>query len=87
MGLYQRLLHTVSLCALNDGEPYSNGDVTESLARALRRQPPRSSRADRLLRTPLVFETLEPRVLLSSDPFTAAAQNLLVGLQAFETWS
>ncbi|HTW68745.1 MAG TPA: right-handed parallel beta-helix repeat-containing protein, partial [Acetobacteraceae bacterium] len=39
------------------------------------------------MRTPLVFETLEPRILLSSDPFTAAAQNLLIGLQSFENWT
>jgi hypothetical protein len=53
----------------------------------LRQSPhaPQSRRADRLSRTPLVFETVEPRVLLSSDPFTAAAQNALLGLHSFAT--
>jgi hypothetical protein len=46
------------------------------------------ARADRLQRTPLLFETLEPRVLLSSDPLTAAAQTaLLGGLHSFENWT
>ncbi len=38
--------------------------------------------------SPLVFETLEPRVLLSGDPLTAAAQTgLLAGLEALQSWS
>ena len=46
------------------------------------------NRTDRLLRTPLLFETLEPRVLLSGDPITAAAQTaILSGLQSFQTWT
>jgi hypothetical protein len=54
-------------------------------ARALFGHP---AHADRLLRTPLTFETLEPRILLSGDPITLAVQQALVsGLQSFEAWT
>ncbi|HEY4171453.1 MAG TPA: LEPR-XLL domain-containing protein [Rhodopila sp.] len=80
MGLYQRLLRTVSQKAL-----FARGYDGDSASSASRTRKPT---ADRLLRTPLVFETLEPRVLLSGDPITAAAQNaLLAGLQSFEAWT
>ena len=56
------------------------------------KQPRHSRRRDRSAvrpnGTPLAFETLEPRVLLSGDPLTAAAQNgILAGLQAFQAWT
>ena len=102
MGLYQRLLHTVSRPALLGKDSVGGDSVTDydnvsqkRTGRRLRKhdsqprsgQPP-SGRRDRLLRTPLVFETLEPRVLLSGDPITLAMQNALVsGLQSFESWT
>ncbi|HEX4366549.1 MAG TPA: LEPR-XLL domain-containing protein, partial [Rhodopila sp.] len=80
MGLYQRLLRTVSQEAL-----FARGQDGDGASRVGKAA---SDTADRLLRTPLVFETLEPRVLLSGDPITAAAQNaLLAGLQSFESWT
>jgi hypothetical protein len=79
MGLYQRLLRTVSRTALTvDDSPYDSS----------RNEGWYVNRTDRLLRTPLLFETLEPRVLLSSDPLSAAAQTaLLNGLTNFENWA
>jgi hypothetical protein len=82
MSFYQKLLQSVSAQALlglgNDaGKPLFST-----------RKAPRPRRRDRLLRTPLVFETMEPRVLLSGDPLTLAAQQALVaGLQSFEAWT
>ena len=97
MGLYQRLLQTVSGQALLGSETSSDHDASSSPSRHQRkphrpgkldRDKSRSGRRDRLLRTPLVFETLEPRVLLSGDPITLAVQNALVaGLQSFESWT
>jgi hypothetical protein len=71
MGLYQRLLRTVSQQALLGSEIDERG--TAGLSRPPRTRAPNPGGADRLLRTPLLFETLEPRVLLSGDPITAAA--------------
>ena len=85
MGLYQKLLRTVSRQVLLDRYTDDNdpGDIGFSAA-ARGRTPP-----DRLLRTPLLFETLEPRVLLSGDPLNSlVTQNaLLAGLQSFESWA
>ena len=83
MGLYQRLLRTVSHSVL-PGRATGHG--------AAKTDPPpilsSPDRHDRLLRTPLLFETMEPRVLLSGDPLSTAAQTaLLAGLQSFETWA
>ena len=76
MGLYQRLLRTVSH-AVWSGRVIGAASADSS-----------PDRHDRLLRTPLLFETMEPRVLLSSDPLSTAAQTaLLAGLQSFETWA
>lgn len=73
MTLYQRLCRTVFPRALLGPEPAHSASPL---------------RADRLSRTPLLFETLEPRVLLSGDPITAAAQTaILSGLQSFQTWT
>ena len=85
MGLYQRLLRTVSQPALLGRDFNVGNDSKVGISCAARGGKPR---ADRLSRTPLVFETLEPRVLLSGDPITVAAQNaLLAGLQSFESWT
>src|ERR1700742_4342506 len=85
MGLYQRLLRTVSQQALLGCETEERNNGNAGVSRA---SPSSPARADRLLRTPLLFETLEPRVLLSGDPITVAAQNaLLAGLQSFESWT
>src|SRR5258708_5602577 len=82
MGFYQKLLQTVSLDALL-GRRHDGDEARVPAAPGLR-----DTRPDRLLRTPLVFETLEPRVLLSGDPITLAAQQALVaGLQSFEAWT
>ena len=44
---------------------------------ALKALPAGSWVHERLLRTPLLFETMEPRVLLSGDPLSAAVQTAL----------
>ena len=79
MSLYQKLMRTVSR------------DVLLARQRpgvAIRASGPASGEADRLSRTPLLFETFEPRVLLSGDPITLAAQNaILAGLQTFQNWT
>lgn len=80
MGLYQKLRGA----AVRQRRPGQVADFGSASAIRLRHDP----RADRLLRTPLLFETLEPRVLLSGDPITLTAQNaLLAGLQSFESWT
>ena len=74
MGLYQRLLRTVSPNALlgaSNGETGAPGGTSRS-------KQSYASTTDRLLRTPLLFETMEPRVLLSGDPLTAATQTALL---------
>src|ERR1700722_1838558 len=88
MGLYQRLLHSVSRQALL-GRDTNTSDTTDAgYSVASRRRTPPPDRRDRLLRTPLLFETLEPRVLLSGDPITAAAHNALIsGLQSFQSFA
>src|ERR1700733_4253989 len=101
MGLYQRLCRTVSRQALLGYDIDNIGDAgyTPVLPAPQKSAPQKSApqksapkkssnRPDRLLRTPLLFETLEPRVLLSGDPITLAAQNaLLAGLQSFQSWT
>src|SRR5580658_9478545 len=82
MSFYQKLLQSVSAQALLG----LGSDARKPLVNSVSAQ--RSSKRDRLLRTPLVFETMEPRVLLSGDPITLAAQQALVaGLQSFEAWT
>jgi hypothetical protein len=51
-------------------------------------RPAARSGGDRLLRTPLTFETLEPRVLLSGDIIPSTGQTaILAGLQSFAAWT
>src|ERR1700734_2126979 len=81
MGFYQKLLQSVSPHAL-----FARSD--RGATPAPRFDKRQTTRPDRLARTPLVFETMEPRVLLSGDPLTLAAQQALVaGLQSFEAWT
>src|SRR5580658_4642488 len=83
MGFYQKLLRSVSPQALFARSGREPGFPAASPADKNHR-----ARSDRLLRTPVVFETMEPRILLSGDPLTLAAQQALVaGLQSFEAWT
>jgi Ca2+-binding RTX toxin-like protein len=82
VGFYQRLLQTVSISALLGRPSGAHDAATDGLP--AHRRPDRG----RLLRTPLVFETLEPRVLLSGDIIPTAGQTAIVqGLQSFATWA
>ena len=82
-GLHKWLLSGVSAFSLRDvGHPSPLDTPKPS------RQRRRRDRSSRPNGSPLVFETLEPRVLLSGDPLTAAAQvQLLAGLEALQSWS
>ena len=85
MGFYQKLLQSVSPRALFARPAHGREPGFPLASRFDKRHPARS---DRLARTPLIFETMEPRILLSGDPLTLAAQQALVaGLQSFEAWT
>ena len=86
-GLHRWLLGGVSPLGLRAGAPVVAN--TKPLKPAPQRR--RGRAAARPNGSPLVFETLEPRVLLSGDPMTvltAPVQNgILAGLQALQNWS
>lgn len=70
MGFYHRLLQTVSRQALLGQNSDGGGSGDAGFSAPLRPRRSHPNRSDRMLRTPLVFETLEPRVLLSGDPIS-----------------
>ena len=81
--LHSLLMAGVSALGLRAGMP--SAVVPTKPTRNGRR---RDRSATRPNGSPLVFETLEPRILLSGDPLTAAAQSgIMAGLQALQTWS
>ena len=84
-GLHGWLLSGVSAMSLAAG---TQAVPTAEATKSPRQRRRRDRVAPRPNGSPLVFETLEPRVLLSGDPLTAAAQTgILAGIQALQTWS
>ncbi|MFI4981583.1 MAG: LEPR-XLL domain-containing protein, partial [Nevskiales bacterium] len=84
MSFYHRLVAGVSHAAMLASLPHP--PTARPPRRSKLRRERQAPNLQRLERSPLAFETLEPRILLSSvDPTSAAA--LLQGLTAFQTWT